>query len=78
MFGAAETDFQPRLAGLVREQRAQIGRRRFARIEREAGQQRLEQRGLPSLERMPFAAAEKGARRMTLDIVGILHRHARV
>jgi hypothetical protein len=61
MFGAAETDFQPHRVGRIREQRAQIGRRRFARIEREAGQQCIEQRGLPRLERMPFAAAEKGA-----------------
>ena len=48
------------LAGAV-EQRAQIGRCGAIEIERELRQQRLEQRRLPGLERMPLAPAEEGA-----------------
>ena len=62
MFGAAEADFKPHIVD-VAEQCAQIGGRRLAQIERDARQQRVEQRGLPRLERMPFAPAEEGALR---------------
>ena len=62
MLGAAKADFEPHVVDGVRKQRAQIGRRRFAEIERRRRQQRIEQRRLPRLERVSFAAAEERAR----------------
>ena len=57
----------------VWKQRAQIGRRRLGEIEREPRQQRVEQRGLPRLERMPFAPAEEGALRGVVAVVTLVH-----
>ena len=67
MLGAAEADFQPHVVDAA-EQSAQIGWRRFGKIERELRQQRVEQRGLPRLERMAFAPAEEGALRMRANL----------
>ena len=66
MLAAAEAAFQSDVAG-AREQRAQIGRRRAIKIERELRQQRVEQRRLPRLERMALAPAEKRA----LAVIGM-------
>ena len=63
MLGAAEADFQAHLVERLTKQRAQIGRRGLGEIERELRQQRVEQRGLPRLQRMALAPAEEGALR---------------
>ena len=63
MLAAAEADFQPDVVERACKKRAQIGRRRLGEIEREARQQRVEQRRLPRLQRMALAPAEEGALR---------------
>ena len=63
MLGAAETDFNAHSIERLVEQRAQIGGCGIAQIERDARQQRVEQRGLPRLQGMTLAPAEEGARR---------------
>ena len=49
MFGAAKADFEAHSIERLVEQRAQIGGRGFGEVERDARQQRVEQRGLPRL-----------------------------
>ena len=74
MLGAAEADFQPHVVERLCKQRAQIGGRRLGQIEREARQQRVEQRGLPRLQRMTLAPAEEGALRVSWSIIGSMRR----
>ncbi len=73
MLAAAEAAFQSDVAGAL-EQRAQIGRRRAIKIERELRQQRVEQRRLPRFERMALAPAEKRA--LAVTVVHLSHARA--
>ena len=57
----AEADLQPHVRDGLREQCAQIAGRRRGHIDREARQQRFEQRGLMRPQRVALAPAEEGA-----------------
>jgi hypothetical protein len=73
MFGAAEADLHAHFIDRRRKQRAQIGGRRLAEIDRKPRQQRIEQRRLPRLERMAFAPAEEGAGCLVGTVVPLVH-----
>jgi hypothetical protein len=68
MLGAAETDLEPQRIDRHGKQCARIGRSSFAQVERQPRKQRVEQRHLTRLERMAFAATEKGAFRSVFVI----------
>ena len=71
MLGAAEADFQAHFVDVSRNSVAQIGGRRLREIERDARQQRIEQRRLARAQRMALAPAEEGALRLSLCVASL-------